>query len=433
MRRAFLPSRILAYSFKVGDSMFPWQQVFEMVLSRTLAVYFEPVFWLIVGFLGVQYWQMKRNQQRMFGIAIHSLRHQILLAAFYGTVGGVLGSFLLTLVGVTLNQLGFNYMWPLALLLMMVSTRFLCFAYAGGIVALANVLFGWPDVNVPQIMALVAILHVTESLLIALSSRYSAIPMFLKMDDGKLVGAFSLQNFWPLPLVLLAAVAVPGGDTPAGAVKMAEWWPLVPLGIEPPEGQKWVYAMMPVVAALGYTDMAITNLPYKRRICSAFHLAIYSIVLLGLALLSAKYHWLQVIAALVCPLGHELLIQLDNKQETEGVPLFVPPDRGVMVLDTVIDTPARKLGLQPGDIIYSMAGMTVNCGSELAAAIAYAPTSFTIVYERQGKPMERVGKFFKEQRQLGIILVPEGHEQYYVVVAKEKIAILDWFKRRSNK
>lgn len=413
--------------------MFPWEQVLQLVLRQTIAVFFEPVFWIIVAFLGVQYWQTKRSQTRMFGTAIYSLRQQLLLAAFYGSIGGVVASMMLTFVGVTLNQLGFNYIWPLALLIMMINTRFLCFAYAGGLVALSSVVFGWPVVNVPQVLALVAILHVTESLLIALSSRYSAMPLFIKRDDGRLVGAFSLQNFWPLPLVLLVAAASPGGESLANSVKMADWWPLIPIGMEPPEGQHWIYAMMPVVAALGYTDMAVTSPPYKRRLRSALHLGIYSIILLALAVLSAKYQWLQIIAALVCPLGHELLIQLDNKEETEGAPLFVPPEKGVMVLDTVTDTPARKLGLQPGDIIYSLAGMPINCGSDLAGAIAYAPPAFDIVYNRQGREKVKTMKFFKNERRLGIILVPEGHEQYYAVMATEKIAFLEWFQKRRNK
>lgn len=425
-----MASRILACR---GGIMFPWQQVFELVLKQTLAVYFEPAFWLIVGFLGVQYWQIRRNQQRMFGTAVYSLRHQIILAAFYGTIGGVLASFLLTFTGITLNKLGFNYIWPLALLLMLISPRFLCFAYAGGLVALSSVVFGWPDVNVPQVLSLVAILHITESLLIAISSRHGAMPMFIKHNNGELVGAFSLQNFWPLPLVLLVAVGMPAGETPAGSIKMAEWWPLVPLGIDPPEGQRWIYAMMPVVAALGYTDMAITTFPHKRRMKSAFHLAVYSIVLLTLALLSAKIHWLEVVAALVCPLGHELLIQLDNKQETEGKPLFLPPDKGVMVLDTVLDTPARKIGLQPGDIIYSLGGMLVNCGSDLAAAILYAPQQFNLVYSHRGKTKEKLVKFLKDERRLGVILVPEGHEQFYAVMTKESFAIVTWIRRLMNK
>ena len=412
--------------------MFPWQQILELILSRTLAVYFEPAFWIILAFIGMQYWQAKRSQQKMFGANVYSLRHQIVLAGFYGTLGGVLASFLLTIVGVTLNNLGFNYIWPLALLLTFINTRFLCFAYAGGIVAVSSILFGWPNVNVPQVLALVAILHVTESLLIAIGGRYSALPLFIKRQNGQVVGAFTLQNFWPMPLVLLVAAAVPIGDNPV-AVKMADWWPMIPLAMDPPEGQKWIYAMMPVVAALGYTDMAVTSLPHKRRLESALHLGIYSIVLLVLALLSAKYTWLQIIPALICPLGHELLIQMDNRRETEGEPLFVPPANGVMVLDTVLDTPARKIGLKTGDIIYSLAGMNVNCGSDLAEAIAFAPPEFNIAYEREGKRQQRMMKFLKGERRLGIILVPEGHEEYYAVMSTENFAIVDWFKRFKKK
>lgn len=410
--------------------MFPWQDVLKFIVSRTLEVYFDPAFWIILALVGCQYWQMQRSQQKMFGVKIYSLRHQILLAAFYGTLGGLLGSFLLTVVGITLNQLGFNYIWPLALVLMMIHTRFLCFAYAGGLVALSKVLFGWPEVNVPQVLALVAILHVTESLLIAVGGRYSALPMFLRRDDGRLVGAFSLQNFWPLPLVLLMAAAVPGGDIVSpGTVKMPDWWPVLPLGLDLPEGKRWIYAMMPVVAALGYTDMAITSTPRERRIASALHLALYSITLLVLSLLSAKHTWLQVIAALVCPLGHELLIQLDNRRETGGTPRFVPPPRGVMVLDTVLDTPARKYNLRTGDIIYSLNNMPVQNGGDLAMAIAYAPDEFTLVVGRKDKTVERKVKFDRGERRLGVILVPEGHEQYYAVMSQERFAILDWFNR----
>lgn len=410
--------------------MFPWLDILTFVISRTLDVYFDPAFWIILALVGYQYWQMQRNQQKMFGVKIYSLRHQILLAAFYGTVGGLLGSFLLIGVGITLNQLGFNYIWPLALILMMIHTRFLCFAYAGGLVALSKVLFGWPEVNVPQVLALVAILHVTESLLIAVSGRYSALPMFVRRDDGQLVGAFSLQNFWPLPLVLLMAVPVTGGDiASAGTVKMPDWWPLLPLGLDLPEGKQWMYAMMPVVAALGYTDMAVTSTPQKRRVASALHLALYSLTLLALALLSSTYTWLQVIAALVCPMGHELLIQLDNRREMEGRPCFVPPSRGVMVLDTVLDTPARKYQVRTGDIIYSLNNMPVQNGGELAAAIAYASDECSLVMERGGKMLERKISFSRGERRLGVILVPEGHEQYYAVISQERFAIVDWFKR----
>ncbi|EAX46852.1 trypsin-like serine protease, typically periplasmic, contain C-terminal PDZ domain [Thermosinus carboxydivorans Nor1] len=410
--------------------MFPWQDIMLLIVRGAISVLFEPMFWLILAMVGFQYWQLQRTQLRLFGVYGYSLRQQIVLAAVYGAVGGVLGSFLLTLVGVTLNQLGLNYIWPLAIALAMINMRFLCFAYAGGLVALANVLFGWPQVNVPQVLALVAVLHITESVLIFISSRYSAVPLIIRRDDGRLVGAFNLQNFWPLPLVLLAAVAVPGGDLPGGVIKMPDWWPLLPLGVEPPEGHRWVYAMMPVVAALGYADVAVSNPPARRRRLSAFHLALYSVGLLGLALLSAKFAWLQPVAAIASPAGHELLIQLDNRRELSGRPRYVPPEYGVMVLDTVLDTPARKIGLRPGDILLSLAGLPVNSGYELAYAINAAPPEFELEFYRDGRTMRRLARFFPGERRLGVILVPEGYEQQYVVMTTDRYGLWDWLKRK---
>ena len=210
--------------------MFPIEQLSYLLLRGTIMVLFEPMFWLILALVGYQYWQLQRNQIKMFGVSGYTLRRQIILAAVYGLGGGLFGSFLLTVMGLTVNQLGLSYIWPLAIALMMIHMRFMCFAYAGGIVALSSVLFGWPVVNVPQVIALVATLHITESILIFVSGRYSAVPLIIRTEDGRLVGAFSLQNYWPLPLVLLGAVLLPETAlSEGGVINMPDWWPLLPL------------------------------------------------------------------------------------------------------------------------------------------------------------------------------------------------------------
>lgn len=410
--------------------MIPWQGVLKLILIGTLSVYMDMMFWLVLALVGYQYWQLQKSQVNLFGVYGYSLRQQVLMAALLGTGGGILGSSLLTLVGVTLNQLGFEYIWPLALLLMAVHMRFLCFAYAGGLIALSNVLFGWPVVNVPQILALIAVLHVTESILIAVSGRYSAVPLIIQRDDGTLVGGFNLQNFWPLPLVLLAAVAVPNEQIAANMLHMPDWWPLLKSGLEPEAGKQWIYTMVPVVAALGYTDVAIANSPSVRRRSSALHLAYYSVTLLVLSLLSAQYTWLQGIAAMASPLGHELLIQYDNRREMRGKPKYVPPEYGVMVLDTVYASPARIIGLRPGDIVIGLGGYSVNSGNQLAEAISAASQEFTLELYRDGKLQRRIGRFFDGERMLGIILVPDGHEPYYVRLGEGGSWLWDWLKRK---
>lgn len=409
--------------------MFPWLDILGVIISRTVALYFSPTFWAILALVIFQYWQMQRNQQRMFGVHSYSILQQVFRAAGYGMLGGILGSLIMMVFGITLNQLGLNYIWPVAIALMLIHMRFLCFAYAGGLVAVANVLFGWPEVNVPQVLALVAILHITESVLIAISNRYGAVPLIVKKEDGRLVGAFNLQNFWPLPLVLLTAVAIPGGDLPGGILKMPEWWPLIPTSLELNEGQRWIYATMPVVAALGYADIAVASSPDKRRRKSALHLGLYSIILLCLAVLSARFEWIKIFAALASPLGHEYLIQRDSQREMAGEPRFVPPETGVMVLDTIYNTPARAAGLQPGDIITGLNALAIRRPVDLAPALAQAPEEAWLEYVRNGRLNKRQLKF-KPSGVLGVILVPNGDEQVYAEIRTERFGLTDWLKRK---
>ena len=393
----------------------PWFDLLQLLVLTMISVLVEPLFWAVMALVTHQYWQMQRSQMSMFGVAGTPISRQVKWALFYGTVGGLLGSVVLTLVGVNIERMGFQYIWPLAIFLALINLRFLCFAYAGGIVAIANALFGWPNVDVPQVLALVAALHVTESVLIAISGRYGATPVIIKHGD-RLVGGFNLQNFWPLPLVVLATVAMQSGALPEGVFHTPDWWPLLPLGIEPPAGSEWVYVMMPVVAALGYADVAISSTPEQRRRHSAISLALYSLSLLAMALLAAKFAWLKLPAALLSPLGHEYLVRRDSRMELAGKPRYVPPETGVMVLDTIEGGIARQMGLRTGDVVLDLSGMPTDRGGALAHAIAWAPPLFELKVLRDGQEMLLSGRFPPGLRQLGIILVPEGHETYYVTM-----------------
>lgn len=391
----------------------PWWDIFQLLVLTMLTVLGEPLFWIVMAIVAYQYRQMQRNQLAMFGVAATPIHRQLLWAMFYGLVGGLMGSVILTLVGVNIERMGFHYIWPLAILLAMINMRFLCFAYAGGIVAAVSAVFGWPNVDVPQVLALVAALHVTESVLIAISRRYGAAPVIIKHGE-RLVGGFNLQNFWPLPLVVLGTVAMQSQALPEGVFRTPDWWPLLPLGIDPPVGAEWVYVMMPVVAALGYSDVAISSTPEQRRRQSAISLAFYSLSLLAMALLAAKYSWLKLPAALLSPLGHEYLVRRDSQRELNGSPRYVPSEQGVMVLETLNGSLARQMGLKSGDIIVNLSGLPTFRGSALAYAIEWAPPVFDLLVLRDGKALKLEGRFLPGVRSMGIILAPEGNETYYV-------------------
>jgi hypothetical protein len=180
---------------------FVWAILVDMgrVLVNTLT---SPSFLLIYLLLfGLVTWQYRRLQ--MMSEPLLQGRKNIyfrsaLVSSLLGLLGGILGSILLVFLGVDLTEMGISQLWMVAILLMLIKPRFLCFAYAAGILSISNLLFSYPDINIPQLMGLVAVLHLVESLLILLNGSYSPFPVYIK-KAGSIRGGFNLQLFWQIP------------------------------------------------------------------------------------------------------------------------------------------------------------------------------------------------------------------------------------------
>ena len=391
-------------------------------------MYLEPLFWAVIVLVAFQYKQVENRQLNLFGAYSCPYWLQTAWAVFYGALGGFVGSLLAMVVGVSLNKLGIHYIWPLALGLMFINMRFICFAYAGGLVALANVLFGWPDVSVSQVLGLVAVLHLTESFLIAISEKHLAAPLYLQQENGQVVGAYSLQVFWPLPLVLLVAMKATG--TAVTGVNMPDWWPLIPFAPGVTSVNEWMYMMLPVVAALGYSDIAISSMPDQRRFASAANLAVYSVLLLGLAILSVHFTWVGIIAALAAPLGHELVIYIGERREQKRLPIHIhPASGGVRILGTVYGSPAYESELEPGDVIIGLGGTKIENPEDLGIALQSVGQSAYISVLRNREKMKLHIDFYEEHR-LGVILAPTGEELYVSKLASGRLWAWEWIRER---
>ncbi len=115
-----------------------------------------------------------------------------------------MGSIVMVAVGVTLDNTGILYVWMIAIVLMLINPRYMCFSYAGGLLALASLAFGFPRIDVPALMAIVAILHLVESVLIFLNGCKHSIPVFMEDKTHGVVGAFNLVRFWPILIIMTA-------------------------------------------------------------------------------------------------------------------------------------------------------------------------------------------------------------------------------------
>lgn len=406
--------------------MLPPTHFIPLLLATFGRMLLDPLFWTLAALVGLQYRRAATVKSRLYGAQVEPVWPRVLEATLVGVAGGLAGSGVIALVGVSLNGIGIAYLWGLAVLLMLLSPRLLCFSYAGGILSASYLLLGFPRIDVPELMGLVAVLHMVESLLILASGHLGAVPVYTRNAAGHVVGAFHLQKFWPIPVIafMLFAVPFPVKDM----VSMPGWWPLIrPAYPGDTESLTLVMKVVPVVAALGYSDLAMASLPREKSRRSAGHLALYSVVLLGLAVMASHYRWLSWAPALFGPLGHEVIIRWGQRAERESPPLFVDPATGVRVLDVLPRSPAKRLGIRSGDVLRTVNGLPVDSRSELAAVLEGVEGWLEVEYLSYSSRRTRRGKVPCAYAQpLGLILVPGPADHPHVDFSGRGVLVRWW-------
>lgn len=381
--------------------------VMPMIFQAFASMIINPIFWIVIVLVVMQYRRIARMQEALNGKPGENALQMTAVSIIYGVIGGLVGSIAMVTIGISLDNIALEYLWPLAMILMLLNIRFLCFAYAGGIIAISYLLFGFPKVDVAQLMALVGLLHLVEAVLIYLNGHHDAIPVYTRIANGQVVGGYTLQKFWPIPIVALMTTILPNPDYIQSGIHMPDWWPLLKNGLESAKDNVQ-YLILPVAAALGYGDIAITSLPKEKSKKSAFYLFLFSITLLCLSVGASRYMIFAWAAALFSPLGHELVIKLGRDMELKGKPLFQALAEGIRVFDVLSNSPAEKAGINRGDLILKANGLAVNSKEDFTNVLIDTPWLVEIEYlpygNNQGKSIE-VRKTIAEE--LGIVFPPE--------------------------
>lgn len=364
---------------------------------------------MAVGVVFLQYRRISVTEAELYGVAKQAPMQQTLYALFMGVAGGIVGSVALSLAGVGLVEIpgaasALLYLWPVSVALGAINPRFFCFAYSGSLVALISLLTGWPQMDIPSVMALIAILHMVEALLIYWSGASCATPLSIYGTYGEAVPGFMLQRFWPVPLVLpLFSLFL---NSP---VSMPSWWPLIH-----PDQQlihaavPFGFKFMPFVVTMGYSDLAITAPPEVRAKQSSRVLLAYSGILLLLAVASGYWRPFMWVAALFSAVGHETMAVWSGRVQLLGDTYLKRPAKGVGVHDVLPGSPALAAGLKPGTVILTVDDFEVNSREALHEALMQAQTFVRIMY-RNGRQLEncRMQRPPEGLFGFGAILLPE--------------------------
>ncbi|TGV01409.1 PDZ domain-containing protein, partial [Mesorhizobium sp. M00.F.Ca.ET.186.01.1.1] len=287
---------------------------------------------------------------------------------------GLCMSLLAAGLGVVVQAQDLWILWGLALLLALIRLRFLCFAYAAGLLAIlhtiAQVAPGLKDVEVigpvwtmllqakpVPLLALVAIMHLIEAMLVRWNGGRDASPLFVEGQRGRIVGAYLLHSFWLTPLALFVQVE-PG--TISGTLYPG--WPFF-------SGELASFGLLLLPTVTGFSDMTQTMTPRSKAKQISKSLIWYAVGLLALCALSVLFMPLVLLAALFALFGHEALFFWSQLKERQRSPYFIQSSRGIKVMGVIPGTRAEEIGIAPGEIIVKVNGIPVRDKTDLYPAL----------------------------------------------------------------
>lgn len=265
--------------------MYSMFQIVYFSIYKIIQTCKSPFYWIVIGIIFYQYNKIGEWERKALGKYKRDLFYNVLSSMLMGWFGGILGSVIFLYLGTTINVTDFYSILILAILLSLIHPRYMCFAYGGGIISLINLKFGYPNINVSEIMVVIGVLHLIESVLILIDGTRGKLPIFLDTSEG-IVGGFSMNRFWPIPFTIL--------------MNRGNIYPIT------------------VMAILGYGDVSLSNQAEKKSKQTAAILFVFSIILIILAQISIRHYIYKYIVAIYAPLGHEFIIGLGKNIEEKG-------------------------------------------------------------------------------------------------------------------
>lgn len=396
--------------------MVPVVDVIHSVLLKVGTALFDMTFVFVVL---VMYFIYKRNSQ----IAYHSLTpynydvpSQLIQVTLQGILAGIIGSLIITFLGLPIRLTPyFGLLLPIAIMLSFINMRYLCFSYSAAILGLLDMALIFindmgivaPELglNPSGLIALVGVLHLMEALLIYIGGADNSIPIVVRKKDTYAVG-YIMQKFWPLPFAMLILSNMLPTNNVNQAVSMPNWWPLLESNVF---SQAFMYGLLPITAALGYSNVAVSTYPEVRAKKTSIYLFFYSIYLLAISLVSVNSLGLQLLGLITMPVIHELIIILDQKKEAKKDPFITLPKRGVRVVSVVPDGHAEQMGIESGDIIRKINDIEVINYMQMRAILKnYFNVLWVEVEKPDGKRRQYEYKYYPEGvGSLNIVHLPE--------------------------
>ena len=257
--------------------MYGLYQIMYFTLIDIMKALCSPFFIALNTIVFAQYYQIGKSINKSKTYAFK----QTFSTALLGMVAGLVATVIFIYLEVKIIPVDFFYILILALILSLKDPRFMCLSYAGSIITLLNLTIGFPKGNVRDIMQVVGVLHLMESILILINGVAGAtIATF--PAKGKLRSGYNINRFWPIPFLIFI------GDS--------------------------LIRPITLMAIINYSDFTFGQAKTKVKLTS-LTLFIYSIIILTLINKEISL----ILVALYTIIFHEIIILANKKIENSSI------------------------------------------------------------------------------------------------------------------
>ncbi|WP_051330979.1 PDZ domain-containing protein [Aneurinibacillus terranovensis] len=402
-----------------------------------LRFFINPVLYVFIFYMYLLYRRQVGIERRLFHARMTTASLELLRSIGYGVIGGLGASVLLIAFGVALSYQEMLLLWIVSVVLALFSVRFLSFAYAGGLLGILAFFAPWfhiggtgilPSVidwvnalHVPSILALVAVLHIVEGLLMHSKPEKGASPVYIAGKRGRAIGAFQLNKFWLLPLFIFMPGSTGAGFSFTGLPSWVPWF----------YSGSAVLSLLPVPSVVGYMDVAVTMPPFEKSKQSGKKIIWWGIALFIIAYAAKYLPVFALIGSLLSLFSHELIRIYGRLREKQISPLYVQLKDGVRVLAVIPGSPADEMGIVTGDVIIKVNGVNVLDKDDIYPALQRQSAFCKMEVKNQKGYIKYVQRslYQGEHHELGIVLAPDASVQRYVKPGQA--SIVDLFRRKT--
>jgi hypothetical protein len=399
-----------------------WSNFFIDLLIQAFTLFINPVLYVFALLLYWHYHRQIVQERKLFHVRLTSAPGELLGSLVFGAMAGIGISIALLLFGVAVSYHELLLLWGLSVLLSLVHIRFLSFTYSGGLLVVFSLLarllsaedagsgvgqlITWlQEVNIPSVLALVAALHIAEGILLRVTPNQGLSPLFIKSERGRIVGAYAIQKFWLVPLVMFVTGEPSGEYLPASP----SWWPWFYAGVA-------ALSLLPVPAVTGYADLAVFSTPQERIGQAGKMIFRFGVLLFILAYAGTYWLPIAVLGSVLALVGHEALWIYGVWQRRLYAPLYVQLKKGVRVLAVVPGSPADEMEIVTGDVILRVNGHDIQKEEDIYPALQQQSAFCKMeVMNKEGhiKYVQR-SVYQGDHHQLGLIVAPDAAAEEYV-------------------